>query len=107
MGIFTGTEVLFYWLGIITTLLVLGLVWMQKKYNFKWYSNTLAGFGIFLLIFAIAWSVSSILEAEPQAANMGIVFFGLPALLCLGITYRLVATPPKAEAAKEEKTEDE
>ena len=63
---------------------------MQKKYTMKWYSNTLAGIGIFLIIFTLLWSVSSVLEGEPQAANMGLLVFGIPSLLLFGATQRLV-----------------
>ena len=75
MGIFTGIEILFFWLGVITTLLVGGLVWLNQKYTFNWYIWTLSISGAILLVFTIAWSVSSVLEGEPQAANMGLLFF--------------------------------
>ena len=90
MGIFTGIEVLFFWSGVISTLLVLGLVYLSKKYTFNWYSWVLSGLGAFLIIFTLLWSVSSVLEGEPQAANMGLLVFGTPVLILFGITQRLV-----------------
>lgn len=90
MGIFNGIEILFFALGVISTLLILVLIYMNKKYTFKWYSWVLSILGIFLIVFTIGWSVSSILEGETQAANMGLLAFGLPALIILGITRKLV-----------------
>ena len=90
MGILSGTETLFFCLGVLGTLLGGALVVLQKTHEFRWYANLLAAIGIFLLLFTIAWSVSSVLEGEPQAANMGLLVFGLPTLLLLGVTRRLV-----------------
>ena len=95
MGIFTGTETLFFFAGALTTLLIVGLIYLQKKYTIKWYSNSLAGIGIFLIIFTLLWSVSSIQEGEPQAANMGLLVFGVPALLIFGITRKLISKDSK------------
>ncbi len=90
MGILTGTELLFYVLGITTTLLVFGLIKLNNKYHFKWYVWGLSVTCVFLMVFTIAWSVSSILEGESQAANMGLLMFGLPALIFSGITRKLL-----------------
>ncbi len=90
MGIFTGIEILFFTLGVITTLLIFGLVWLNKKYRFQWYTWILSATGAFLIVFAMAWSVSSILEGETQAANMGLLVFGAPVLILFGITRRLM-----------------
>ena len=90
MGIFNGIEILFSSLGVICTLFVLILIYMNKKYTFQWYSWVLSIFGASLLLFTNAWSVSSILEGEIQAANMGLLVFGLPALIVFGITRKLV-----------------
>lgn len=93
MGIFTGIEVLFFVLGIITTLLGFGLVQLNKKYQFQWHTWVLSIIGCFLIVFTIAWSVSSVLEGEIQAANMGLLVFGLPVLVIFGITRRFIKKP--------------
>ena len=80
LTIFTGVEVLFFVLGVISTLLVLGFVLLNKQYQLDWKSWTVMVFGALLLVFSIAWSVSSVLEGEPRAASMGMVFFGIPGL---------------------------
>ena len=90
MGIFNGSESLFYLLGALTLALVFGLIYMHKIYNFKWYATLLAALGIFQTVFTMAWWISSIQEGEPQAGNMGSLAFGVPALLLLGITQRLI-----------------
>ena len=90
MGIFNGSESLFYLLGALTLALVFGLIYMHKIYNFKWYATLLAALGIFQTVFTMAWWISSIQEGEPQAGNMGLLAFGVPALLLLGITQRLI-----------------
>ncbi|BAX82197.1 hypothetical protein [Labilibaculum antarcticum] len=81
--IFTGIETLFYLLGIITTLFVMGLLKYNKELKFNALSWALLGTGSFLCIFCIAWSVSSVLEGVPRAASMGLVIFGIPSLLFL------------------------
>ena len=90
MGFFTGTEMLFYTLGIITLLLVVGLIELNKKYHFQWYTWILSITGALLTIFSIAWSVSSLLEGETQAANIGLLVFGAPVLIIFGITKRVL-----------------
>ena len=90
MGIFTGIEMLFFVLGVLATLLGFGLAWLNKKYKFQWHTWVLSITGSFLIIFTIAWSVSSVLEGEIQAANMGLLVFGLPVLVIFGITRRLI-----------------
>ena len=90
MGIFSGIEILFYFLGVITTLLFLALIRLANKYYLQWYSWILAVSGISLSVFTIAWSVSSTLEGEPQSASMGLLLFGFPVLCIFGIFRRLV-----------------
>lgn len=90
MGIFTGTEILFFTLGALTVLLTGGLVCLKRQQNLNWKAMALAGIGEFLILFCIAWSVSSILEGEPQAANMGVLVFGSPVLVIVGILNRMM-----------------
>jgi len=90
MGIFTGTEILFFILGALTVLLGGGLVYIKKQRNLNWQAMGLAGLGAFLVLFCIAWSVSSVLEGEPQAANMGVLVCGSPVLVIVGILNRMM-----------------
>ena len=90
LTIFTGIEFLFFILGVVSTLSVMSLVVLQKKYQLDWKSWTSLILGILLLVFAIAWSISSALEGEPRAASMGMVFFGIPGLIILLLGRRFV-----------------
>lgn len=86
---FSGELILFFCLGILAMLFAVGLIKFNKVYNFNWLSWLLSVLGIFLVIFTIAWSVSSALEGEPRAASMGIVFFGIPALVLIILARRV------------------
>jgi len=103
MGIFSGIEILFYTLGVMSVLLVFGLIHVKRRYSLDWKTITLAVAGIFLAVFCTGWSVSSVLEGEPQAAVMGLLIFGLPVLVIFGICRRLVAKANSGiEAAPEQ-----
>lgn len=88
--IFTGIEVLFFWLGAITLACVQGLVWMRLKQQSSWLSLAVLGTGVGTILFATAWSISSILEKEPQSASMGMVVIGLPGLVIAVIGTRMM-----------------
>ena len=90
MDIFTGNEILFFLTGAWAVGFVWLLVWSNRRRSFSWYSWVLAVAGGFMTVFSLQWAVSSILEGEPQAANMGLLLFGVPALVLLGITARIV-----------------
>jgi hypothetical protein len=101
MGIFNGIEILFFTLGTVSVLLVLGLIHMRRTYTLDWKAIPLAVAGIFIAVFCAAWSVSSVLEGEPQAAVMGLLIFGLPVLVIFGVFRRLVTKiNPSVEAAR-------
>lgn len=102
MGIFTGIEVLFFWLGVMSTLSVLGIFELQKRYVLKWHAYALTTVGAFLLIFTIAWFVSGVIEGETKAANMGLLCFGVPVLIIFGAAKRLV---PKKETTISSETD--
>lgn len=83
LSIFSGIEILFFMLGLLTTLSVASLIYYHRQLKFKTGTWVTLGLGTFLLLFCIAWSCSSILEGEPRAASMGLVIFGIPALILL------------------------
>lgn len=90
LTIFSGIEFLFFLLGALTTLAVIGLIVLNKNYELNWKAWTSLIIGAFFLLFAIAWSVSSALEGEPRAASMGLVVFGIPGLILLLLGRRFV-----------------
>ncbi len=106
MGIFNGIEILFFILGAMAVLSINGIVFLRRKYPFRWYSTLLAGLGFFLLIFTVAWSVSSIIEGETRSAGLGILVFGAQALICFALTRQLVVKEMKS-IARQYATEEE
>jgi hypothetical protein len=78
----------FFFLGVFSTLGVIGIWLAIKRLNAGGPMIALLSTGLFLILFSFAWSASSILEHEHQAANMGILFFGLPGILCLGLAWK-------------------
>lgn len=94
MGVFNGIEILFYLLGALTILSINALLYFKKRYTFKWYATALAGCGIFLGLFTIAWTVSSIIEGEPRSAGMGLLLFGVSTLICLAVTRQIAVKNP-------------
>lgn len=87
--IFTGIEILFFVLGVITTLGIASVVYYNKKFRFNIGAWASIVTGLFLLIFSIAWSISSILEGEPRASSMGIIVFGIPSIILLVLGRKL------------------
>jgi len=88
--IFTGIEILFFTLGVITTLGIAAVVFYNRKFKFTAGAWASIGIGLFLFIFSIAWSASSILEGEPRASSMGMLVFGIPSIILLILGRRLV-----------------
>jgi len=81
--IFSGIEMLFFTLGVLTQSAIIVTIYYHRKLKFDWSTWLTLGLGLLLLIFCIAWSCSSILEGEPRAASMGMIVFGLPSLILL------------------------
>lgn len=87
--IFSGSELLFFILGFLSCLIMIGFIRLNKENRLNWKTGSIIGLGAFLLMFCIAWSVSSVLEGEPRAASMGMVVFGMPALILMTLGLRL------------------
>ncbi len=82
---------LFFLLGMSTMGLVMLLFKMKHKYTFRLPARILISLGLMLLIFSVAWSVSSLIEFENQAAGIGLLFFGGSALLCFSAAVRFIS----------------
>lgn len=87
--IFTGIEILFFVLGVVTTIGVFTIIHYHRKINFNAAAWVTICLGLFLLIFTTAWSFSSVLEGEPRAASMGLIVFGIPSISLLILGRRL------------------
>lgn len=62
---------------------------LNKRYNLDLIAWTGLVFGEFLLLFAIAWSFSSVAEGVPRSRSMGAIMFGGFGLVVLVLTWRL------------------
>jgi Na+/melibiose symporter-like transporter len=96
MDIFTGEEILFFMLGTLSALMSVGLIYSRKRLRLNWLVMALTSLGAFLMLFCFAWFISSILEGEPQAANMGLLIFGAPVLIIIGVVHRMIKRVAKA-----------
>ena len=90
MDIFTGIEILFYMMGVVSVLLILGLHSLSRKYPFRWPAMTLALIGIFGILFTLMWSFSSLMEGELRSAIVGFAMFGVPSIILFAAARRLV-----------------
>lgn len=98
--IFTGIEILFFVLGVISAVGIYTINHYHKKIKFNTASWISICLGFFLLIFTIAWSSSSILEGEPRASSMGMVVFGIPSIILLVLGRRIALKKPKKKVTK-------
>jgi len=76
-------------LGLIVGLSVLGGLELHKRFDLDWRAWSGLLLGELLLLFCIAWSVASMAEGVPRAASMGLLLFGGPGLITLVLTWRL------------------
>ncbi len=81
---------LWFVLGALFVTYVVGLHrWISKNSISLSFLSWLGTFvGGLMLFFTIAWCVTSIHEGEGQAAMMGLLFFGVPAVIILVLTRR-------------------
>lgn len=89
LGIFTGIEVLFFWLGFFSLAVCQSLIWLRYRYEAGWPSLALLLTGVGTMMFAIAWAISSVLEKEPQSASMSMIVIFLPGLVLAASGARL------------------
>ncbi|KUO60931.1 MAG: hypothetical protein APF84_14000 [Gracilibacter sp. BRH_c7a] len=78
-------------LGAATLGAIWGLVYWNTKRKQRFTKPQFSGLllSIFVGLFAVAWSISSILEDEIQAAAMGIMIFGGTAVILFFLSLRL------------------
>lgn len=62
----------------------------DKGYKIKWYEVLLMVLGAVAIIFAIEAFIGNLREFEPTAANMSLVFMGLPGVLLIAIGAGLI-----------------
>ena len=72
--------------------------WVKKnKARPAWYSWLGLIFSGLLFLFTIAWVASSFYEGEGQAARVGAILFGGPAILLFGLTRRKIISDLRKE----------
>ena len=83
-------SVMWFILGTLVVLFAMVLSrWITKdQISLSWLSWVGIILGGLLFFFSLAWCITSIVEGEHQAAIMGLVFFGVPSLIILGVSGR-------------------
>ncbi len=76
-------------LGCLAALVAIGGLKLAKM-GATWRTFVPGTIGVLLFLFGLAWSISSAIEVEPQSAAMGLVFFSIPGLLLVLLSYRLL-----------------
>ena len=84
--------------GLVLGGAVIGLMaWMRSKNtSLTWYEWLLGILGVLLLILAIQNFTQSLWEIEAMAGWMMMLYFGLPGIIILAVTARLVSKRSKA-----------
>jgi hypothetical protein len=85
-------ELMWYVVGLLAGFSGYLIHSISKKYNLGIIGLSGLVVGIFLILFTVAWSVGSVLEGEPRAASMGLVFFAMPGIVILTFTGRRFLT---------------
>jgi len=85
-------NILAFILGIFIILFVWGLTsWKSKtQIRLSWLSWLGIILAALLAFFTIAWSITSIIEGEPQAAGMGLLIFGSLTFIFIGLTLKRI-----------------
>ena len=89
-------------IGLLAGLGVSFLVQLLNKNGVKlrWYEWLLVGAGVLLILFNIDTYVYSLAELEPKAANLSLLFLGLPGLILMVLGIRLGFTRKGSSPSK-------
>ncbi len=77
-------------LGFLSTGSVIFYRELSKRYHLNWILLCSYGTGVVLVLFSIAWAVGAVLEGVPRAGSMGMMLFGLPGIVVLTWTGRVI-----------------
>ncbi len=83
-------DLVWYLLGVATALLGVWVHSLIKNNRGGWKVLLPVITGGLLLLFSVAWAVSSVYEGEPRSASMGLTLFGIPALLLIVLGWRMI-----------------
>ena len=85
-------DLTWYILGGLTGAITYTFYELSKKYPLNWTTWSGLGTGAFLILFSMAWSVGAVLEGVPRAGSMGMLLFGLPRIVILALTSRIIVS---------------
>ncbi len=83
-------DLTWYLLGALTGVMAYTFYELSKRYTLNWMIWSGLGTGAILILFSIAWSVGAVLEGVPRAGSMGMLLFGLPGIVVLTWTGRVI-----------------
>ena len=81
-------------MGVIFTLAVQAFAYLSIKVKLPWYAWAIKITGAVMILFGIGWSGASFFEGIAQSGSMGLVFFCLPGVILIILSWRWFA--PKA-----------
>lgn len=79
---------MWYLMGMGTTGAVWGYLAMRRRFVMDWRANGGLAVAFILLWLCVGWSWGSFAEGEPQSGAMGLICFGLSALMVAVVTLR-------------------
>lgn len=85
---------MWYLMGMGTTAALWGYLTLRQAYKLDWLTHLglLAAFGMTWI--CVGWSWASFAEGEPQSGSMGLICFGIPALLVSLYVWRRLTSSP-------------
>lgn len=101
-------NILAFILGVFIILFVWGLTsWKSKtQTRLSWLSWLGIIIAALLALFTIAWSITSIIEGETQAAGMGLLIFGILTFVAIALTRKRIIRDNRIKLSKNNGPED-
>jgi hypothetical protein len=86
-----------FFLGMIVGAAILGFVlWSRNKgWKFNWYEWLIGSIGLIFLFIAVQHYFASRREFVDLSANLGLIYFGIPAIILFAVVWQLVARRQK------------
>jgi hypothetical protein len=87
-----------FWIGLLIGAAILAIVYWIRNRNLslKWYEWLMGAIAVLLIFVAVQHYFGALEEYVSKSAWMGILIFGLPALILLSLTWQLIARRNKA-----------
>jgi hypothetical protein len=76
-------------LGITSAIaLIISYYWI--RFGAPWFILVTGLFGVSLFLFAVVWAIFSMSKGEPLSAALGMITFGIPAILLIGSGWKML-----------------